>query len=202
MATVFFNGQAIHAKALFAPLLELDVLEDSTVVRPYSSMNSLFNADFKAGYRRSMKGSVFIPPLDLKFAEKFLQEFGDFVLKTPDAFMSMMIFEFFPFKKIIQVPHNDTAFANRGAYGNVLWIAGWTKEEHDEECREWTRHMSREARMEFERSKMTLRKDGVTEYGVGEYFNYDGMTSLTSTPVVHDLLNSNRYWNWRERGLR
>jgi hypothetical protein len=140
-------------------------------------MNSLFNADFMAGHRRSMKGSAFIAPLDLKFAQRCLQEFGEFLQKTPDALMSIMVFEFFPFKKIIQVPQTDTAFANRGAYGNMLWIMGWTKEEHDEECRQWTRFMSREAHLEFERRRRALKKDGVTEFGVGEYFNYDGKTS-------------------------
>jgi len=141
-------------------------------------MNSLFNADLEAGLRRSMKGSAFIAPLELSFAQKCLQEFQNFVRKTPDAFRSIMVFEYFPFNKIIEVDQTDTAFANRGAHGNMLWIMGWTKEEHDEECRQWTRHMSWEAHQEFECRKSTLEEDGVSEYSVGQYFNYDGRSSI------------------------
>lgn len=42
-----------------------------------------------------------------------------------DASASMVIFEFFPFEKIISVPQNATAFANRGAYNNMLFAMGW-----------------------------------------------------------------------------
>jgi hypothetical protein len=114
-------------QALFAPLLRLHLLADSTYSRPYSSMNTLFNDDLRAGHRRSMKGSAFIAPLDIKFARKCLLDFRNLIEQTPDAFMSIMVFEFLPFKKIISVSQTDTAFANRGAYGNVLWIMGWTK---------------------------------------------------------------------------
>jgi hypothetical protein len=44
-----------------------------------------------------------------------------------------MLFEVFPFKKIVSVSQTDTAFANHGAYGNVLWMMGYTKPEHDQE---------------------------------------------------------------------
>jgi hypothetical protein len=50
--------------------------------------------------------------------------------------MSMAVFEYTPYDKITEVPQTATAFANRGAYGNMLFAMGWTKEEHDNEIRE------------------------------------------------------------------
>ena len=128
-------------------------------------MNTLFNDDFRAGHRRSMKGSAFIAPLNLNFAFECFQDFRDLIRQTPDAFMSLMVFEFFPFEKIISVAQTDTSFANRGAYGNILWIMGWTKAENDAGIRAWTRAMSEKAHEEFLLRKKQLKNNGVTEFG-------------------------------------
>jgi hypothetical protein len=165
VAAVFYNGVELTARVIFAKLLDLRILANSTYSRPYSSMNTLFNDDLRAGHRRSMKGSAFIAPLDLNFARECFQDFRDLIRETPDAFMSLMVFEFFPFGKIISVSQHDTAFANRGAYGNMLWIMGWMKEENDEGIRAWTRAMSEKAHEQFQIRKKTLKKDGVTEFG-------------------------------------
>lgn len=81
--------------------------------------------------------------------------------------MAFMVFEVFPFKKIVSVSHTDTAFANHGAYGNMLWMMGYTKPEHDQETREWTRNQSKRAHEQFEKRKKVkaLKKDGVIEFG-------------------------------------
>ena len=157
----------MRAKAIFAKLLSLRILADSTCNRPYSSMNTLFNDDLRAGSRRSMKGSAFVSPLDFKFADQCFRDFRDFIRQTPDAFMSLMVFECFPFEKIISVAQTDTAFSNRGAYGNIVWIMGWTKEENDAGVRAWTRATSEKANEEFRLRKIRLKikKDGVTEFG-------------------------------------
>jgi hypothetical protein len=167
VAVVFYKGMEEMGQALFAPLLNLQLLANSTCSRPYSSMNTLFNNDLKSGHRRSMKGSAFLTPLDYTFAQKCLAEFQDFIKQTPDASMSVMVFEVFPFKKIVSVSQTDTAFANRGAYGNILWMMGYTKPEHDQEIREWTRDQSKKAHEQFEKRKKakTLKKDGITEFG-------------------------------------
>lgn len=166
MAAVFYNGPEPLAIALFEPLLKLKLLANSTQNRAYWTMNTLLNDDLRAGHRRSMKGSAFSFPLDYQFVKDCLQDFSDLIQQTPDAFMSIMVFEFFPYKKICSVIQGHTAFANRGAYGNLLWICGWTKEENDEEIRQWTRDQSDKARGEFERwQRWTRKKDGVTEDG-------------------------------------
>ncbi len=77
---------------------------------------------------------------------------------------------------MIKVPQTATAFANRGAYGNLLFIVTWTKE-NDEECRYWARDMSTKAHNGWKQSRMSQAKDDVTKSGVGEYHNYDGKRS-------------------------
>jgi hypothetical protein len=85
--------------------------------------------------------------------ERAFAEFQDFIKRTPDASMSVMVFEVFPFKKIVRVSQTDTAFANRGAYGNVLWMMGYTKPEPDQEIREWTRDQPKKAHEQSEKRK-------------------------------------------------
>jgi len=71
-----------------------------------------------------MKAQQFISPLDLKFAKTCFEDFRNLIQKIPDASMSIMVFEFLPFWKLFSFPQDCTAFANRGAYGNLLWIMG------------------------------------------------------------------------------
>ena len=72
VAVVFYEGMEQMGQALFVPLLNLQLLVNSTCSRSYSSMNTLFNDDLKAGHRRSMRGSAFLTPLDYTFARKGL----------------------------------------------------------------------------------------------------------------------------------
>ena len=46
-------------------------------------------------------------------------------------------------------------------------MMGYTKPEHDQEVREWTRDQSKKAHEQFEKCKKAkaLKKDGVTEFG-------------------------------------
>jgi len=91
---------------------------------PYAAINGVLEQDVKAGFRRSMKGSAFMAPLDYEFSTRVLEDFANLVKRIPDAAISIVVFEFTPYKKIIRVPQRGTAFANRGAYGNMLWIMG------------------------------------------------------------------------------
>ena len=116
-------------------------------------MNTLFNEDLRPGHRRSMKGSAFFAPLDIEFVKSLLNYFRVLIFDIPDAFMSIMVFEFLPYHKITSVKQEAMAFANRGAYGNLLWIMGWSQAESDSTIREWVGAMSSKARIEFEKGQ-------------------------------------------------
>ncbi|KAE9380283.1 FAD-binding domain-containing protein [Stipitochalara longipes BDJ] len=149
VAAVFYSGPEPLGTALFYPLLKLQLLANSTKNCPCWTMNTLFD-DLESGHCRSMKGFAFFVSLDLGFAKLCLNYFPVLISEIPDALMSIMVFEFFPFHKIISVKQDSAVFSNRGAYGNLLWIMSWTQVKHNEYVRQWTR-------------------------GVGEYFNYDGL---------------------------
>lgn len=89
-----------------------------------------------------------------------------------DAALSVILLEYVSYHKILEVPQEAMAFANRGAYGNLLFGPGWTNPENDKACREWTRVMAAKSGAELKRIR-DLRTDVVTKSGVGEYVNYD-----------------------------
>jgi hypothetical protein len=174
LAVIFYNGTEEQAKAYYEPLLKLGPLADITSTVPYAKMNEFLNPSMVHGARRTMKGSVFLPPLDTKFVEEIWDEWEAFITNIPDANMTAVLWEFVPFNKILEVPQTATAFANRGAFGNLLFAPGWTNAENDNVCREWARIMSKKARAEMEMTK-TKGTDAITKESVGEYVNYDCM---------------------------
>ena len=97
-----------------------------------------------------MKGSAFLAPLTLDFAESLFADFEAFITRLPDAGMTVVLFEFVSFHKLLSIPQQSTSFANRGAYGNLMFGPGWNDPANDETCREWTRVMAKKARMELE----------------------------------------------------
>lgn len=120
-----------------------------------------------------MKGSAFMPPLDIELAERLLVGFTQFTERYPDARDSAVALEFTPFEKIVEVGQRETAFANRGPYGGILCVVGWTEKGLDEVCRAWTREMSEVCKVKFQAERGALD-------GVGEYCNYDGELGLES----------------------
>jgi hypothetical protein len=179
MTVVFYNGTEEEGRAYYEPILKLGPLADMTTVVPFPKMNEMLNGPMFHGARRTMKGSAFLGPLDTKFAEGIFGDYEAFVAQVPDAVMTVVAWEFMPYKKILEVPQTATAFANRGAYGNLLFGPGWTDPKNDSACREWTRVMSKKARAELEKAK-ARGTDAETEKSVGEYGNYDCMYSSAS----------------------
>ncbi|KAE9371446.1 FAD-binding domain-containing protein [Stipitochalara longipes BDJ] len=174
MAVVFYNGTEAEGRAYFEPILKLGPLVDMTTVLPFPKMNEMLNGPMFHGARRTMKGSAFLGPLNIKFAEEIFDDYEAFITQVPDAVMTVVAWEFMPYNKILEVPQTATAFANRGAYGNLLFGPGWTDPENDGACREWTRVMSKKARAELEKAK-AKGTDAETQQSVGEYGNYDSL---------------------------
>ncbi|KAI1000099.1 hypothetical protein K3495_g8101 [Podosphaera aphanis] len=175
LALVYYNGTEDQAKRAFAPLLKLTCLANTTGLMPYPEINRIFSTGPDShGMRHSMKGSAFTFPMSADLAASILDELSSFMKQVPDAASSLVAFEFFPYHKISAVPQTATAFANRGAYGNLLTIMGWKDPANDEKCREMARRFSIRAKSVF---KATVDKQCPDEKstGVGEYFNYDGI---------------------------
>lgn len=174
LAMAFYNGTEAEGKARYAPLFNLGPLLDTTSSIPYPSVNEMFNGPNFHGLRRTMKGSAFLAPMSAVFAGGIWDSYVQLIADVPDAMATGILWEFAPFKKILEVGQTDTAFANRGAYGNVVFAPGWTDAKHDGVIREWTRTVATKTKVELERRKKE-GTDVVTEQSVGEYGNYDSL---------------------------
>ncbi|KAH7346451.1 hypothetical protein BKA65DRAFT_585451 [Rhexocercosporidium sp. MPI-PUGE-AT-0058] len=181
IAVAFYNGPEVVARPFYDDLFKLNptILIMSEML--YSAMNALMNENLYHGLRRSMKGSAFTFPLKLATVTTIHEEFTDFVVSHKDADMSLVLIEYYPYANLIRVPQTATAFANRGAYGNLLYIMTWTKPELDDVCRSKVRLLTAQVQEEFQKTKSTLvdagKIDAVTQEGIGEYMNYDGFGS-------------------------
>ncbi|APA13723.1 hypothetical protein sscle_11g084930 [Sclerotinia sclerotiorum 1980 UF-70] len=170
---VFYNGTEAEGRAYYKALLDLEPIANTTKEMDYVEVNSMINEPMVHGFRRNMKGAACMLPLTYPFAAEIFSETEKFFNETPDAKHTLVVFEYVPFGKILQVGQQDTAFANRGAYGNLLLGAGWEQEETDQKCREWCRMMAQKAKVELER-RLKEGTDEITKDGVGAYSNYDG----------------------------
>ncbi|CZS96649.1 related to 6-hydroxy-D-nicotine oxidase [Rhynchosporium graminicola] len=181
MSILFYNGPEDAAKSFYADVLKLD----STVLKmgevPFSAMNTYLNDSMAHDLRRSVKGSVYMPPMELSSIETIYRELNEFALEYQDASMSGVLIEYIPFKNVIKVPQTATAFANRGAYANVAFVMTWTKEELDDICRGKARLWASRLQEEFQKARSAVVDasglDSVTQDGIGEYMNYDGLGS-------------------------
>ena len=121
-----------------------------------------------------MKGSAFQYPLTYAQASSIFTSFEEFTSTTvPDAVATAILFEFVSYHKLIAVKQTDTAFANRGAHGNIAFVPGWLDAQFDMACREWMREMAGRCREVFLEAAKAKGQDGV-----GEYSNFDGEFSF------------------------
>lgn len=180
---IFYNGSEAEAHAYYKPLLDLEPLADTTKEMDYVEVNSMLNEPMAHGFRRNMKGAAYMLPLTYSFAAEIYSETEKFLHDTPDAKHTLVVFEYIPFGKILRVGQQETAFANRGAYGNLLFGPGWEDQAIDQKCREWCRRMAGKAKGELER-RVQEGTDEITKDGVGAYSNYDGGKFWVSFRVV------------------
>ena len=136
VAVCFYNESEAVARPFYDVLFDLNATVLKMGEIPYSAMNAYLNDSLYHGLRRSMKGSAFMLPLSLDTAKTIHDEFTNFVFDHKDADTSTALIEYYPYKNLIKTPQTATAFANRGAYGNLVFVITWTKEELDNVCRE------------------------------------------------------------------
>ena len=173
VAVVFYNGSKDEATKLFAPLLELNPVKDTTAERPYSEVNSLLNKGTEHGSRRTAKGACYVTPLGPTFVRSLLEELEQLYHEIPDAKKSTIVFEFYDTEQSSKIAPTATAFANRGQHQNAMASPGWTDPANDEACCSWAGKVAQRFAEELERVKKErgnpASMDKITEYG-----NYGG----------------------------
>ena len=71
-------------------------------------------------------GGAYKLPLDAGFVQKLFEEFLGFITKEGQKMEdSILLFETVSYKKILEVPNEKMAFANRGEYYNVATVIKW-----------------------------------------------------------------------------
>jgi hypothetical protein len=173
---VFYNGTEDEARGFFAPLLKLGPIKDSTKMMPFSQTTG-GGDDIPPGFGKGTGGGI-MEPIDADFVESLYEDYVTFIKNVPDASESLIAYEIHPTYGTLLHSQNETAFPNRGTFGNVVIYAAYTKDESAPACEEWCRKMHDKIHNEFERRKEVDGVDDTTKTGVGEYINYDGKRYL------------------------
>jgi FAD/FMN-containing dehydrogenase len=139
---LFYNGPVAEAEEFFAPLLKLEPVANMTGVMPYPTANTLFSPWFDGPGRRLMGSSSVLMPLKADILAEAGRRFVDFVTSHNDMGKSALVFEFFPTAAIKSVPHDATAFANRGEHYVAVMVFQHQDPSYDTEVRTFKRELS------------------------------------------------------------
>ncbi|KAE8454320.1 hypothetical protein EG329_005245 [Mollisiaceae sp. DMI_Dod_QoI] len=174
----FHNGSEEGGKEFFKGIMSED-LRDNLVSESMTMMKvgqSGMDTPHTLGMKQILKGASHMPPIRAKFFEDLWDEYLRF-LRTSGYMFSYMLWEFHNMSQVLSVGQKETAFPNRGNYGNLMCAATWEPDDGEEMCEQWSRKISHTVREELERTKgewgENLDEDSKTT--VGEYTNYDGL---------------------------
>ena len=113
-------------------------------------------------------------PIDSDFIEVLFKDYLGFIQKVPDASATLMGFETHPSHVTLLHSQTETAFPNRGTFGNFLVFANYKKDGSAPACKKWCQEIHGKVHKEFERRKIVDNVDETTKTAVGEYINSDG----------------------------
>ncbi|UKZ75727.1 hypothetical protein TrVFT333_003419 [Trichoderma virens FT-333] len=175
LTILFYDGDKEEARAYYDALFKLGPVVDRTSEMTYKEVNSMLNAVSTHGDRKTQKGSAFTAPLPASLAKTLVQEYSQFIDEVPDAKKTIILMEYFSQRMVNKVAQTAMSFANRGFHYNILFGTRWTGAQNDAKCREWTRNMGRKVTNELLKTK--------NNDGVGEYGNYDGVSSSSAQDI-------------------
>jgi hypothetical protein len=125
LCQIFHNGNEEEGKAFFAELFKLEPIANMTAMIPYPQLNSLLNQGARFDGRKLFSGGAFKLPMEPNLAMQLHAEFNAFVASHERMNESMMLFEAVPYKKVMEISNDKTAFSNRGDYYNVAVMMKW-----------------------------------------------------------------------------
>jgi hypothetical protein len=134
------------AKRVFAELYALEPVLDITGIRPYPEQNSFMNDMVHHGPRSYITAFAY-QILSVELLEHAAQFYSSCLSALGEDYRpGVVLFEAFPFNKVIEVPFDATAYANRGKHFNCTVCLRWEGEKHDEWIRQSIRDYVKEAR--------------------------------------------------------
>ncbi|RAO69443.1 uncharacterized protein BHQ10_005455 [Talaromyces amestolkiae] len=162
---VFYNGPQAQAEKIFEPVLSLSTGQEEIGMMPYYKTNQLLNKVAVSGGRKRLSGTSVTLPLDTDFIQSVYQTFTQILNDYSEDAEALLFFEMLPYTKVIEVPNDATAYANRGPYYNVCSIFNWQDQKADSRIRMLQQGIMSKIRDEH------IIKGGL---GVGTYSNYTG----------------------------
>ncbi|EEA21272.1 hypothetical protein EYB25_007453 [Talaromyces marneffei] len=162
---LFYNGPQDKAEKMFEPVLSLSTGRGETGMMPYYKTNRLFNRTTASEGRKRLSGTSVTLPLDMDFFQTVYQNFSHILDDHSDDAEAFLLFEMLPYTKVVEVPNDATAYANRGPYYNVCSIFNWQDVNADSKIRNLQQGLMSQIRDEH------VKKRGP---GVGTYPNFTG----------------------------
>ncbi|KAF5634579.1 6-hydroxy-D-nicotine oxidase [Fusarium sp. NRRL 52700] len=145
-AIPLFHGSEADAKRYFSGLLEIEAIANDMEMMTTAKTNTLLNSVMGHGIRRLMGSGNITMPLDIEPMLQTAERFWTFCEAHDGMGKSVLAIEFFPTKKIREVPQDATAYANRGDYYDAMTSFAWENPEYDSEIRQFNRDLCRRIR--------------------------------------------------------
>ncbi|KAL5047179.1 hypothetical protein BDW71DRAFT_196935 [Aspergillus fruticulosus] len=162
------NGSQDRAMAFFAPLLALDPVINRTGMMPYWQLAQQVSVRLDSRSRKSSGGTKLrLSPLEKDLAPVPWRDFDQVMQEFPRMGDSVLAIEMLPFSKLLSVPVEATACANRDRLYNVGLLLCW----HDPRLDVFIDRYRQATLAMIQDSQCWAR---VAEGGVAAYPNYAG----------------------------
>ncbi|GLA47601.1 hypothetical protein AnigIFM63604_002279 [Aspergillus niger] len=136
-AVPLYQGLEEEAKKYFSPLLDMKPMMNSTRMMSIAEVNTLQNPSCEYGIRRHQGSANVTMPLQAEAIQQVADMVWSFHDRHPNVTICSMAVELFSTHKLREVPQHATAYANRGAYYDVVTIFGWTNPNLDVTVRQF-----------------------------------------------------------------
>jgi hypothetical protein len=138
-------------RELYKDFIDIGPVVNTLAMGPYPKVNQ--QVPSTSGMRSSMKGAAFVLPLREEFVHSVLATYKEFTASCDDAQESLVAWELYD--PCVVAKSDNGCFANRGLHLNSLIMPTWTKEENDQQCRQWARDVSNMFKKEIEAHGVT-----------------------------------------------
>lgn len=146
LVVVSCNTDESTGRELYKDFISIGPALDTLSMGPYPQVNKQVPAI--TGMRSSMKGAAFVLPLREEFLHSILATYEEFTASCDDAKESLVAWELYD--PCVVAKSENGCFANRGLHLNSLIMPTWSKQENDQQCRQWARDVSNMFKTEIE----------------------------------------------------
>lgn len=161
----FFNGPEEEGRRRFKAFFDVGPVADMTRTRPYDEQNSIQNPMATHGGRKALKSAP-LERIDADILTDLFNAYVALVKEHPEAKSSALIVELHDYKKLMEVPFDAAAFANRLPGYNITFVMRWKSPELDSTFRQWTSARAKAIRDE------EAKRSGKNLAGTRSYANF------------------------------